>query len=98
MPDEDPIPIEPENPDREGDLAVEERRETKVPRRFKVLLHNDDYTTMEFVVDLLARTFNKTSAEAPEAPENKDNAADRALRAADDRADAAQAEVSSRDR
>ncbi len=64
MPDEDPITGEPQNPDREGDLAIEERRETKTPRRFKVLLHNDDYTTMEFVVDLLARTFNKTNAEA----------------------------------
>jgi len=52
------------DPDREGDLAIEERRETKKPRRFKVLLHNDDYTTMEFVVELLTRTFGKSNAEA----------------------------------
>ena len=64
MPDEDPITGEPQNPDREGDLAIKERKETKKPRRFKVLLHNDDYTTMEFVVELLQNTFKKTSAEA----------------------------------
>ncbi|SHJ29450.1 ATP-dependent Clp protease adaptor protein ClpS [Desulfatibacillum alkenivorans DSM 16219] len=31
---------------------------------FKVLLHNDDYTTMEFVVGVLQRVFNKSVPEA----------------------------------
>ncbi|MDF1563204.1 MAG: ATP-dependent Clp protease adapter ClpS [Deltaproteobacteria bacterium] len=61
---DDPIPGDPQDPEHEGDLAVEERRQTKKPRRFKVLLHNDDYTTMEFVVDLLMKHFSKTNAEA----------------------------------
>lgn len=36
----------------------------KKPKLYKVIMHNDDYTTMEFVVDILTGIFNKTSAEA----------------------------------
>ncbi|MHC1751674.1 ATP-dependent Clp protease adaptor ClpS [Humidesulfovibrio sp.] len=38
--------------------------ETSEPRRFKVLLHNDDYTTMDFVIHVLKRVFNKPEVEA----------------------------------
>ncbi|RQD55526.1 ATP-dependent Clp protease adapter ClpS [Desulfonatronovibrio magnus] len=38
--------------------------EIREPRRFKVLLHNDDYTTMEFVIYVLQKVFNKTEGEA----------------------------------
>lgn len=34
------------------------------PKRFKVLLHNDNYTTMEFVIVVLKTVFNKNEAEA----------------------------------
>jgi ATP-dependent Clp protease adaptor protein ClpS len=69
MPGDDPKvppapPGAPATPDREGDVAVEERPATRTPRRYKVLLHNDDYTTMDFVVDLLMKHFDKSHAEA----------------------------------
>ena len=52
-----------ESGQREG-LVLDERRKAKRPRLYKVLLHNDDFTTMEFVVDVLVRYFHKTMAEA----------------------------------
>jgi len=36
------------------------------PPRFKVLLHNDDYTTMDFVVMILQTVFNKDTVTATE--------------------------------
>jgi ATP-dependent Clp protease adaptor protein ClpS len=50
--------------EREGGLAVEERRKVRRPPRFKVLLYNDDYTPMEFVVDVLEQLFDKSPVEA----------------------------------
>ncbi|WP_243366221.1 ATP-dependent Clp protease adapter ClpS [Fundidesulfovibrio soli] len=44
-----------------GTILKEELRE---PRKFRVLLHNDDYTTMEFVVHVLKSVFNKSDADA----------------------------------
>jgi ATP-dependent Clp protease adaptor protein ClpS len=38
--------------------------QVRPPRRYKVLLHNDDYTTMDFVVRILRDVFGKTEAEA----------------------------------
>ncbi len=48
------------------DGAVKERVDTKKqePRQFKVILLNDDYTTMEFVVRVLESVFQKSPAEA----------------------------------
>ena len=51
-------------PEREEGIALEERPEVSTPRLFKVLLHNDDYTTMEFVVDVLIRFFDHNLFEA----------------------------------
>ncbi|MDQ1362746.1 MAG: ATP-dependent Clp protease adaptor protein ClpS [Pseudomonadota bacterium] len=45
--------------DHEGGLAVEQARpKLKQPRKFKVILLNDDYTPMEFVVQILIRFFS----------------------------------------
>ena len=50
--------------DLDGELAVEERKKTQRPRMYQVVLHNDDYTTMEFVVYVLMQVFHKTVEEA----------------------------------
>ena len=47
----------------DGQLLERTRQETKKPELFKVLLLNDDYTTMEFVVEILEGVFHKQPAE-----------------------------------
>jgi ATP-dependent Clp protease adaptor protein ClpS len=48
-----------------GEQVLERtKQETKKPELFKVLLLNDDYTTMDFVVEILESVFNKQPAEA----------------------------------
>ena len=53
-------------PDREsgGEVVEKPKHKTKRPQLFNVLLYNDDYTTMEFVVHVLESIFDKGPAEA----------------------------------
>ena len=48
----------------EQQTDTETRDETKEPPMYRVLLHNDDYTTMEFVVEVLIYVFNKSPESA----------------------------------
>ena len=45
---------------------IKERQKTilKEPRRYKVIIYNDDFTTMEFVVTILVQVFLKSEDEA----------------------------------
>ena len=56
----------PEDPtrDREEGVATRTRPKTARPPRYKVLLYNDDYTPMEFVVMILEQIFGKSPAAA----------------------------------
>ena len=48
----------------EEDVATESRERLKKPPLYRVLLHNDDFTTMEFVVFVLMDVFGHTEATA----------------------------------
>ena len=51
------MPDEPNLPPDSGTLVAEATPKTKQPPLYQVLLLNDDYTPMEFVVDVLERFF-----------------------------------------
>ena len=53
-------------PEREagGQVLEKPKPKTRKPRLFHVVLHNDDYTTMEFVVKILQTVFGKPEPEA----------------------------------
>ncbi|RZB35410.1 MAG: ATP-dependent Clp protease adaptor protein ClpS [Desulfobacteraceae bacterium Eth-SRB2] len=54
------------SPETEEEVISETRDEIDEPPMYKVLIHNDDYTTMEFVVEILMLVFNKSPEEAVE--------------------------------
>lgn len=55
-----------DRPFLDDDLGVvtESEKKLKLPSMYRILLHNDDYTTMEFVVQVLQSVFHKTPADA----------------------------------
>ncbi len=50
--------------DRDDGVLTDTERKLKPPPLYQVLLHNDDYTTMEFVVQVLQSVFHRSHAEA----------------------------------
>ncbi len=53
-----------DKPERGVALKTREKRKVARPRQFRVLLHNDDFTPMDFVVRLLQTVFRRTEEEA----------------------------------
>ena len=57
-----------EEPDFRGnfdqELNVERKNDVMEPRMYRVILHNDHYTTMDFVVQILMTVFHKPAAQA----------------------------------
>jgi len=51
-------------PDRQEETIFEIDEEITEPPMYKVLLHNDDFTTKAFVVEILMGIFNKSQEEA----------------------------------
>ncbi len=65
-PDQPPKPPKapPGGPGTRESSGADVKERVEKPRLFKVLLHNDDFTTMEFVVEVLMQVFRKSRVEA----------------------------------
>jgi ATP-dependent Clp protease adaptor protein ClpS len=65
-PKEKPPAKGPGKTDRHGGTGTQtlERVKTKKPVLYRVIMHNDDYTTQEFVVHILQQFFRKDATEA----------------------------------
>ncbi|MBX7172385.1 MAG: ATP-dependent Clp protease adaptor ClpS [Pyrinomonadaceae bacterium] len=50
--------------EQDSEILTEKKEKLEKPKLFKVILHNDDFTTMEFVVFVLQFVFKKSVAEA----------------------------------
>ncbi|MDH3493737.1 MAG: ATP-dependent Clp protease adaptor ClpS [Acidobacteriota bacterium] len=50
--------------DQDEEVLTETKKKLEKPPMYKVLLHNDDFTTMEFVVFVLNKIFQRSEAES----------------------------------
>ena len=48
----------------QGETREKTRIKIRQPKHYRVIMHNDDFTSMEFVVEILIDIFHKESAEA----------------------------------
>lgn len=48
----------------QDDLKLKSKPDLDEPKLYKVIMHNDHYTTMDFVVEVIIKVFNKPAAEA----------------------------------
>lgn len=48
----------------QGETRESTRIKIREPKQYKVIMHNDDFTTMDFVVDILRELFHKDEIEA----------------------------------
>jgi ATP-dependent Clp protease adaptor protein ClpS len=64
MSDNEPSPDHKDDRDAQTGLLLKPKPKTQKPAMYKVLVLNDDFTPMEFVVHVLERFFNKNRQEA----------------------------------
>lgn len=50
--------------DFDGSIKLESEKKLEQPKMYKVLIHNDHYTTMDFVVEVLIKIFHMPAAQA----------------------------------
>jgi len=53
-----------ENNEQLAGVSIKSRKQTKLHPLYRVIMHNDDYTTMEFVVEMLQQVFRRSPTEA----------------------------------
>lgn len=54
----------PTREELDSGIAVESEKKVKKPDMYKVIIHNDDYTSMDFVVQILTDIFHLPVAKA----------------------------------
>ncbi len=50
--------------DDDGQLQEKKDEKVKTPDMYRVVIHNDDFTTQEFVVEVLVKVFHKSVVDA----------------------------------
>lgn len=58
------LPIVLAMPQEQSGIRERQRTDLREPRKYKVIIYNDDFTTMEFVVKVLVQVFFKSAPEA----------------------------------
>ena len=53
-------------PQEQSNVRERQKNNLKEPRRYKVIIHNDDFTTMEFVVEVVKTVFYLSNEKAEE--------------------------------
>ena len=48
----------------EGEVIEKKQTKLQAPKKYAVVIYNDDYTTFEFVIKVLSEIFNKTAEQA----------------------------------
>jgi ATP-dependent Clp protease adaptor protein ClpS len=52
------------NSSPEGVLELKPEKKLTEPKMYKIIMHNDHYTTMDFVIEVIMKVFHKSAAEA----------------------------------